>query len=220
MKLTAAQIYHAKAILFDMDGTLVSSISLDENAWIGFARRHGVDHKVLLAKSHGRRTAETVAMFASEGSDIALETQRIQTEVSHMPDGLPSIAGVAQVLDTLPDSKWAVVTSADRKAAFQRIAAADLPAPPLLISAEDVVRGKPDPEGFLKAAKLLGVDIQDCVVFEDAPAGLRAAHAAGAQVIAVASLQSAENLAGENWITDYQSMVLEVLDDGSLKFHF
>ncbi|MFI9175634.1 HAD-IA family hydrolase [Streptomyces lincolnensis] len=174
-----------EALLFDMDGTLVDSTVVVERTWRRFAARHGLDAEAILATAHGRRTGETVAAYVPAGVDAAAETARLVAEEVEDVDGIVPVPGAAELLASLPEGCWAVVTSAGRELTHRRMAAAGLPLPPLLISADDVREGKPSPEGYLAAAAALAVDPAATVVFEDAEAGLRAAVASGGAPVVV-----------------------------------
>ncbi len=173
------------AFLFDMDGTLLDSSAVVERVWLTWARKHGIDADALLAAMHGVRAEDTVRRFAGPKLDIARETEWIaQAELTDV-EGVVPLEGIGVLLDQLEPDDWAVVTSATRELATVRMNAAKLPIPRVLITAEDVRRGKPDPEGFQLAARRLGVRIEKCLVFEDSPAGVVAAKAAGAHVAIV-----------------------------------
>ncbi len=173
------------AFLFDMDGTLLDSSAVVERVWLTWARNHGVDPQALLAALHGVRAEDTVRRFAGPTLDVAKETDWIlQAELTDV-EGLVPLPGIGPFIAKLDPNDWAVVTSATRALATVRLRAANLPLPEVLITAEDVQRGKPDPEGFLLAATRLGVPIDQCLVFEDSRAGVAAAKAAGAQVAIV-----------------------------------
>lgn len=175
----------AAVLLFDMDGTLVDSTVVVERTWRRFARRHGLDGEEILATSHGRRTGETVARYAPAGVDPEAETARVVAEEVADVDGIVAVPGAPQLLSDLSTDRWAVVTSAGRELAERRMAAAGLPLPAHLVSADDVTQGKPHPEGYLAAARALGASTDSAVVFEDAAAGLLAAVAAGTTAVVV-----------------------------------
>lgn len=173
------------AFLFDMDGTLLDSSAVVERVWVAWAREHGVDPEALLAALHGVRAEDTIRRFAGPALDVARETDWIhQAELSDV-EGIVPLEGIGAFIQRLGAREWAVVTSATRSLATVRLSAANLPLPEVLITAEDVQRGKPDPEGFVLAAQQLGVRIEQCLVFEDSPAGVAAAKAAGAHVAIV-----------------------------------
>jgi HAD superfamily hydrolase (TIGR01509 family) len=175
----------AAALLFDMDGTLVDSTVVVERTWRSFADRHGLDVGRILAVSHGRRTEETVAEFAPAGVDVQAESRRLIAQEVCDTEGIVAVEGATQLLASLPSGSWALVTSAGRALAEARMAAAGLPVPPVVVSADDVTAGKPSPEGYLTASDRLGVAPEQAVVFEDAEAGLLAARAAGAHTVVV-----------------------------------
>jgi mannitol-1-/sugar-/sorbitol-6-phosphatase len=173
------------AFLFDMDGTLLDSSAVVQRVWLTWARNHGVDADALLAAMHGVRAEDTVRRFASPTMDVARETEWIlQAELGDV-QGLVPLEGIGAFIERLKPDEWAVVTSATLALATVRLRAANLPIPKVFVTAEDVSRGKPDPEGFLLGAKRLGVPIEQCLVFEDSPAGVAAAKASGAQVAIV-----------------------------------
>ncbi|MFJ4195045.1 HAD family hydrolase [Pseudomonas sp. NPDC089534] len=221
MQLQTGSLISTQALLFDMDGTLVDSTAVVERTWGRFAQRHGLDLAQVLHAAHGRRTAETVAMFAPPGVDTDAETARIVAEEVADTDGIVEVPGARRFLQRLPANRWAVVTSASRELAIRRMQAAGVPIPPILITAEDVASGKPAPEGYLAAARALGVDPAHCLSFEDAPAGLQSAHAAGTRVIALATTLKAEDLRGEDWIADFHALqALDPADDQRQVLHF
>lgn len=173
------------AFLFDMDGTILTSIASAERVWARWAERHGLDVATFLPTIHGVRTVETIARLNLPGIDPVAEADAImQAEMEDVSDVAP-IAGAPAFLAALPRGRWAIVTSAPRLLAERRIAAAGLPLPPLMIAAEDVEHGKPAPDCFLLGAERLGVAARDCLVFEDSPAGLTAADAAGAAALVI-----------------------------------
>ena len=173
--------------LFDMDGTILTSIAAAERVWTAWARRHGVDAAPLLATMHGKRAEDTVRGLQLPGVDPLAEAARItQAEIEDV-GGIEPVAGAKAFLAALPRERWAIVTSAPRALALRRIEAAGLPTPAVLITADDVSRGKPAPDGFLLGAQRLGCAANDCLVFEDTPAGIQAAEAAGAAVMVISA---------------------------------
>jgi sugar-phosphatase len=170
------------AVLFDMDGTLVDSTAVVERQWARWAARRGIDVAAILAVSHGRPTLETLALVAPHWATPE-EAEAIDDEEAGESDGIGPVAGARALASALPAGRWGVVTSAGRALARSRLAAAGLPIPAVLITPEDAWPGKPDPAGYLEAAKRLSVRPDRCVVFEDAPVGVQAGLAAGATVI-------------------------------------
>jgi mannitol-1-/sugar-/sorbitol-6-phosphatase len=173
------------AFLFDMDGTLLDSSAVVARVWSAWARRHGIDTAALLSKAQGVRAEDTVRRFASANMDIAKETQWILDAELNDVEGLVPIDGIHALIDGLEPGTWTIVTSASRSLAERRLRAAHLPIPKEMVTAEDVQRGKPDPQGFLLGAERLCARIENCLVFEDSPAGVAAARAAGAHVAIV-----------------------------------
>ena len=179
----------AAAVLCDMDGTLIDSTAVVELLWGRFCDEHDVAVDELLAFAHGRPTRQTLVEFLPTSSDhereaIALELDRRELDTL---DGIVEIPGARALLGSLA-VPWAVVTSAPRELALRRMGAAGLPLPEVLVPADEIEHGKPDPSGYLQAAARLGVDISDCVVLEDAEPGVRAGLAAGARVVVVGPL--------------------------------
>jgi sugar-phosphatase len=173
------------AFLFDMDGTLLDSSAVVHRVWLTWARKHGVDTQALLAAMHGVRAADTVRRFAAPTLDVANEIAWIDQAELEDIEGIVPIEGIGAFIEQLAPNEWAIVTSASLELATVRLRAANLPLPRVLVTAEEVRRGKPDPEGFLLAAERLGVRIEQCLVFEDSPAGVAAAKASGAHVAIV-----------------------------------
>ncbi|SEI18668.1 HAD-IA family hydrolase [Pseudomonas fuscovaginae UPB0736] len=178
------------AFLFDMDGTLLNSIAAAERVWSHWARRHGLDVAAFLQTIHGVRCIDTIRRQNLPGIDVEREAAAIsQAEIEDV-EGVVAIDGALEFLAALPANRWAVVTSAPRALAQSRMAAAGIALPELVITAEDVSRGKPAPDGYLLAARRLGVDPSQCLIFEDAPAGIGAAQAAGIPVIVITDTHS------------------------------
>ena len=181
----------AAAALFDMDGTLVDSTAVVEAIWRGFCRDHRVDEAVLVPWSHGRRTSDTVRHFLPGVPDDELGAIIAEYELreQNTMTGIVEVPGARTLLESI-ELPWAVVTSAPRELAVRRMRAAGLPEAPVLVPADEIERGKPDPEGYLRAAGLLGVDVRECVVFEDAEPGVLSALGSGARVVVVGRLDS------------------------------
>lgn len=179
--LPASRAY--QAFLFDMDGTLITSTAAAERVWTRWAKRHGLDVAALLSVMHGVRAVDTIRRQNLPDIDLDAEVAWVERGEIEDVEGVAPIAGAVDFLTRLPPDRWAVVTSATVPLARARLTAAGVTPPAVLITAEDVERGKPDPAGYLKAAATLGFDIADCLVFEDAEAGVQAGEAAGADVV-------------------------------------
>jgi mannitol-1-/sugar-/sorbitol-6-phosphatase len=207
-------VLRCKAILFDIDGTLVDSTPVVERSWQTWAQEYDVDFEALMRVCHGRRTEDTVADFVTPQQRAAAVARLQALELADF-DGVTALPGAQQLLDMLPRRQWAAVTSGERSLMTARLTAAGLPIPDMLICAEDVAEGKPSPEGYLKAAAGLGVDAAQCVVVEDAPAGIAAGRAAGAQVLAVTTTHDARHVSGADAIvTDLSCVRMRSIDDG------
>ncbi|HTI27509.1 MAG TPA: HAD-IA family hydrolase, partial [Kutzneria sp.] len=182
--------FEVQAILFDIDGTLVDSTGAVERTWRVFAAERGLDAEAILRVCHGRRSEDTIAdlLPPSEWDDAVAELARL--ELNDLGD-VVALPATRTLLRELPGDRWAAVTSGSQELMRARLAAAGLPVPEVLIAADDVSAGKPDPEGYLKAAAALGYDIARCLVVEDAPAGLLAGRDAGALTLAVATSHDA-----------------------------
>lgn len=182
-----------QALLFDMDGTILTSIAAVERSWRAWAERAGVPPGAVLDYMHGRRAVDTIRHFLPPSSDPAPEVRWLDDLELDDLDGIAAIPGALTFLERLPPDRWAIVTSANRRLALARIAAAGLPLPAVLVSSDDVTKGKPDPQGYLWAAELLKVDPSHCLVLEDAPSGLRAGVAAGADVLRIAGTRGEDD---------------------------
>ena len=177
----------ARAVLLDMDGTLVNSDAVVERVWRRWAARHSLDPAKVLSVIHGRQGHLSMAILLPErsGEENLAENASMLAEESADVDGVVAVPGAPALLEALVGAPHALVTSADDTLARVRMGAAGLPLPPLLITAELVSASKPDPEGFLTAATRLGVDPVECLVFEDSEAGITAGLAAGMHVVGV-----------------------------------
>lgn len=191
------------ALLFDMDGTLLDSRACVERTWRAWCARHRLDTDEVLRVSHGRRNEETIRTVAPHLL-CAEELAALARAQEQSRDGIVAIRGASGLLAGLAPYTWAVVTSAWRRLAEIRLRCAGLPAPAVLVTADDIVRGKPAPDGYLRAAARLGVDPGACVVVEDAPAGVAAAKAAGMRVIGVTTTVAAEHLDADWCIDDLE----------------
>jgi mannitol-1-/sugar-/sorbitol-6-phosphatase len=204
-----------KGILFDIDGTLVDSSVTVEESWRTWALEYGVDYEEVLKVCHGTRTEDTVARFVAPEQRVAATARQLALQELADVDGVVAVSGARRALEALPHERWAAVTSGPRTLMTARLAAAELPAPKFLIASEDVSAGKPNPEGYLKAAAALGFEARQCLVVEDAPAGVGAGRAAGAQVLAVTTTHRADELAeADVVVADLSCVSVEVGKNG------
>lgn len=204
------------AFLFDMDGTILTSIKAAERVWGQWARGHGLDVEAFLPTIHGKRTEETIRGLELPGVDPVAEAAFITRAEIEDVAGIEAIEGAAAFLDSLPRERWAIVTSAPRLLAEARILAAGLPTPSVLVAAEDVERGKPAPDPFLLGARKLGVAPADCLVFEDTLAGLTSAEAAGMDSIVVTVTHAHPLDTGVAAVRDYADLRVVKTPDGRL----
>jgi len=199
-----------------MDGTILNSIVAAERVWSAWAERHGLEVQAFLPTIHGVRAVDTIRNLALPGVDATAEADALTLAEIEDVAGIDAIAGAAAFLSALPADRWAIVTSAPRALALRRINAAGLPMPALLITADEVVHGKPAPDCFLLAAERLGQPIADCLVFEDTLAGIAAAEAAGAQVIVVTATHHGPLDTPHPRIADYLALGLDGAEAGAL----
>ncbi len=202
MGQTETQIL-CSGLLFDMDGVLLDSTPAVARVWHQWAIEHGFDPEEVVHAAHGRPSLTTIREYLP-GSDYEAENRQVERREIADLDGVAPLPGAAELLQALPPERWAVVTSCTRPLAEVRIRAGGLPRPRFFITSDDVENGKPAPEPYLKAAELLGFAPADCVVIEDAPAGVRSGKAAGCRVIAVCTTMPQAELrsAGADWLAD------------------
>ncbi len=187
---------HDRVLLFDLDGVLIDSTPAVLRHWRAFARRHALDESDVLERIHGRRAIDSVRelLAGHDEAQIRAAAQRHDQEELADETGTVALPGAATLLGSLATARCAVVTSAPHALATVRLRVAGLPCPRVLLSADDVANGKPDPEGYLAAAARLGAEPERCVVFEDAPAGISAARAAGMHVVALTTTHTHDQL--------------------------
>ncbi|MCM3264267.1 HAD-IA family hydrolase [Streptomyces thermoviolaceus] len=210
-------VFTARALLLDMDGTLVNSDAVVERIWRRWAARHGLDGDEVMRVVHGRQGHASMALLLpgrSHEENLA-ENARMLAEETADTDGVIPVPGAPEFLGSLRGLPHALVTSADAALAAARMAAAGLPLPDVRVTAESVGASKPDPEGFLKGAAGLGVAPADCIVFEDSGAGIAAGRAAGMRVIGVGP--RAADHAPDAVVRDLTQVRVETLEDGRLR---
>ena len=203
-----------KALLFDMDGTILTSIAAAEKVWGAWAERHGLDVAHFLTTIHGKRAIDTVRGENLPGIDVEAEAAWVTEAEINEVGGIAAINGARRFLASLDPDDWAIVTSAPLALARRRLEAAGLTVPRHIVTAEDVTVGKPAPDGYLLAARRLGVSIGDCLVFEDAPAGITAGEASGASVLVITATHSAPQRSPHPMIADYVGLSTKATANG------
>ncbi|MBZ5655380.1 MAG: HAD family hydrolase [Acidobacteriia bacterium] len=190
-----------QAVLFDMDGVLIDSTPAVARVWHRWALEHGLDPEAVVRMAHGRPSKTTIRELLPD-SDIDAEDREVERREMEDLEGVVLLPGAQQLLNSLPLERWTIATSCTRPLAEVRLRAAGLPIPRKLITSSDVKNGKPHPEPYQKAAAILGFSASDCIVVEDAPAGVRAGKAAGARVIGFPTTMAIHDLesAGADWI--------------------
>ncbi|WP_439828278.1 HAD-IA family hydrolase [Aeromonas enteropelogenes] len=202
----------AAALLLDMDGTLVHSTGEVETVWRLWCRRHRLAPEPVLTICHGVRSREVIRTLTPQ-LDLAQEVALLDELEIHHTGMAEAITGSRAWLASLPAGCWALVTSASQRVARHRLLSAGLALPTLLVGADDVVNGKPDPEPYLLAAERLGVAAADCLVFEDAPAGITSALRAGCTVVQVGGRQRLDPGVSA-LIQDWRQVSMMEADDG------
>ena len=185
--------FRCSALLFDLDGVLVDSTRSVDRQWRIWAREQGIDEEKVMALGHGVRTIDVIRAVAPH-LDAEAEVRKLESREAEDHDGVAVMPGAAELVRAIPEGRWCVVTSGTRHLARARLRLAGIPIPMILITADDVANGKPYPEPYLQAAELLGVDPKECLVIEDAPAGIQSAHAGGMKVIGLTSTYPASAL--------------------------
>ncbi len=203
------------ALLFDLDGTLVHSIEAVDRAWATWAKSRGLNPATVLHQIHGRRAEDSLRLIAPH-LDLEAEKVRLETIEANDTEGVVAVPGAIELLESLPRTRWAIVTSGTPPVALARIRAAGLPMPSTLVCGNEVLRGKPSPDPFLLGANRLGYLASECIAFEDAAAGLASARASGAKVVQVGPTQFEDQ---ELWISDFTKIVV-VNHSGSLRVTF
>jgi sugar-phosphatase len=193
----------ASAMLFDLDGVLVDSTPVITRIWEKWAAEHGFPPEQTAREAHGRPSLESIRELLPDADHQALNRDLEQREIDDT-EGVVPLPGTVALLASLPPERLTVVTSCTLPLAQARIRAASLHVPPRMVTSSDISNGKPHPEPYLKGAEALGFPATDCIAFEDAPAGIRSAKAAGARVVALRSTDSDEALraAGADWLVD------------------
>jgi len=205
--------FRCAAILFDLDGVLVDSTRSVDRQWRIWARERGISEEKAVAIAHGVRAVEVIRAIAPH-LDADAEVEKLESLEAADHEGVAVMPGASDLVRSIPDGRWGVVTSGRRHLATARLQLAGIRIPQVMVTAQDVLNGKPHPEPYLKGAELLGAKPSECLVIEDAPAGIRSAHAGGMKVIALTSTYRASALAEADAVVRkfYQ---IEIAPDGS-----
>jgi mannitol-1-/sugar-/sorbitol-6-phosphatase len=193
--------FHCAAILFDLDGVLVDSTGSVSRLWRLWATEHQLDPEKVLSIAHGVRTIEVVRA-AAPWLDAVKEVKKIEEREASDRDGVSTMAGASALVRSIPADRWAIVTSGTRMLASARLRSGNISPPAVLVSADEVINGKPDPEPYLMGARLLRHRPEDCLVVEDAPAGIQAAKAAGMKVIGITTTYPRGQLGAADAVID------------------
>jgi mannitol-1-/sugar-/sorbitol-6-phosphatase len=204
------------AFLFDMDGTILNSTVAAERVWSKWAESHGLDVAAFMPTMHGVRAIDTIRRLGLPGVDPETEAAKITEDEINDVAGVMALPGAAAFLESLPPEKWAIVTSSPLELAKRRLAAAGIPVPRTLVTAEDVKIGKPNPDCYLLGARKLGFDASDCLVFEDAVPGILAGDAAKADVMVITATHKHPVETTHATIADYENVVARIDPKGRL----
>ncbi|MET7984173.1 HAD-IA family hydrolase [Streptomyces sp. NPDC005281] len=216
---TATTVLTARALLLDMDGTLVNSDVVVERCWRGWADRHGLDGDEVMKVVHGRQGYASMAVLLPDRpmEQNHADNARMLVEETADMEGVVAIPGAPEFLASLAGVPHALVTSADVALSNGRMAAAGLELPDVRVTAESVGASKPDPEGFLKGAAELGIAPEDCVVFEDSGAGIAAGRAAGMRVVGIGPRAAFHR--PDVVVRDLTEVRVETVGDGTVRLH-
>jgi sugar-phosphatase len=189
------------ALLFDMDGVLVDSTPAVARVWTRWALRHGFDPAEVVHRAHGRPSITTIREYLPNTDPLAENKEIERGEITDL-DGIVPLPGALELLSALPRGRWTIVTSCTRRLAEVRLQTSGLPLPEVFVTSSDIPNGKPAPDPYLKGAEVLGFAARDCVVVEDAPAGVRSGKAAGARVIGLCTTMPSREIrdAGADWV--------------------
>jgi len=190
-----------EGMLFDLDGVLVDSTPAVARVWSWWASQHGFDAEEIVHRAHGRPSIATIRELLPN-ADHEKENREVERREIEDVEGVVPLPGALELLQALPLDRWAIVTSCTKTLAHVRIRAAGLPEPKFIVTSDDIVNGKPDPEPYRKGAQTLSFSPKDCLVIEDAPAGIRSGKASGARVVALQTTERDELLrnAGADYI--------------------
>ncbi|WP_376776057.1 HAD-IA family hydrolase [Rhizobium populisoli] len=202
--------------LFDMDGTILNSIASAERVWGRWAETQGLDVEKFLPFMHGKRGIDTITSLNLPGVDPKIEAEKILRGEIEDLEGVVPIPGAVEFLSALPPERWAIVTSSPIELAKVRLAAAGIPLPRFMVTAEDVTVGKPNPQGYILGSERLGVSPHEVLVFEDVLAGIQAGENAGADVMVITTTHSHPIETGHSKIPGYLDVMPHIDEDGRL----
>ena len=221
-------VYHVRmakiqcqGVLFDLDGVLVDSTPAVARVWSWWAKKYGLDPEEVVRRAHGRPSTASIRELLPN-ADAEAENREVERREIEDVEGVVPLPGAMELLQELPIDRWAIVTSCTKRLAYVRIRAAGLPEPKFIVTSDDISRGKPDPEPYLKGARALSFSPVDCIVMEDAPAGISSGKGSGARVVALQTTERDEFLraAGADFIVkDCSALKLDRFNsNGALQF--
>jgi len=205
------------AFLFDMDGTLINSIPATLRIWTAWCQKMGLDAESVIPHIHGVRAIDTVKRFAPTCADPEKEAAWLNAAEIADLDGVTALPGVLRFLNSLPPTRWAIVTSASEALALARLDAAGIAVPPVLVTAEQIQHGKPAPDPYLHGARRLGFTAPNCLVWEDAPAGVRSGEAAGSNVVVITATHDHPVNTPHLAVPDYANLAIQSEPGGMLR---
>lgn len=188
-----------RGVLIDMDGVLISSTSCDERCWLRWARIHGIEGRFALKDTHGRRTKDTIRALRPD-LDAEVEQKRMEEIEMEEREGIVPLPGAWQFVASLPSEMWTIVSSASERVLRARLECAHIHVPANVVTADSVLHGKPHPEPYQTAARILGLQPAECLVIEDSPSGITSGRAARCKILAVLSSHPVADLTEANWI--------------------
>lgn len=207
--------FRCAGILFDLDGVLVDSTRSVERQWRIWAQEQGIGGDKVMAVAHGVRSVEVIRAVAPH-LDAEEEVRKLEGREADDHEGVTTMPGALELVKAVPDGYWGVVTSGTRLLATERLHLFGIPIPKVMVTADDVVNGKPHPEPYLKGAELLGANPAECLVIEDAPAGIQSAHASGMKVIALSSTYPASALSDADMVISKLQRIQVSLNGGRM----
>ena len=214
--LLASVALSVRGVLFDMDGVLISSTEADERCWLRWARFHGMEGTFSIQSTHGKRSIDTLRELRPD-LDPMTERKRLEDFDAEDPGAVIVLPGVKPLIASLPANAWTIVTSAPKSLMRNRLMSTGILMPQRFVAADDVSHGKPHPEPYERGARVLGLEPSECLVIEDAPAGIKAGKDAGCKVLAVLSSHTPVELTDADWIVpSLEHVTAAPADDGTI----